>query len=52
MALVNGVDVKTVAEQLGHSAVSTTLQVYAHATEKSSKRAADTMQNIFEKLKA
>lgn len=52
MALVNGVDVKTVAEQLGHSAVSTTLQVYAHATEESSKRAADTMQNIFEKLKA
>jgi integrase len=46
LALVNGVDVKTVSTTLGHSDATMTLNIYAHALEESQRKAADTMEMI------
>ena len=41
VALTNGADVVSVSQKLGHSDVSVTLRVYAHASEESQKAASD-----------
>jgi integrase len=41
--LAQGIDVRTVADILGHSDVATTLRVYVHSTEGSTRRAAQAM---------
>ena len=46
----NGVEVKTVQSILGHSRSGITQDTYAHLTEKMTRRAADTMDNIFKSL--
>ena len=43
MALQNGVDVKTVSSMLGHYDAGFTLSVYAHATDRMQKEAAEKM---------
>ena len=48
LALVNGVDLKTVQANLGHSTASFTLQRYVHATEQARRAAADQMQQLYE----
>ena len=42
----NGVDVVTVAEQLGHSDVSTTLDIYSHAINEAKARASNTLAEV------
>jgi integrase len=49
LALVNGVDVKTVSSTLGHSDATMTLNIYAHALEESKRKAADVMGAILKK---
>lgn len=41
-----GVDIRTVAERLGHRQTSTTLNIYAHAMEARDRDAADTMGRL------
>ena len=50
LALQQGVDVKTVSENLGHATVAFTLDVYGHVTEEMQKRSADLMQAYLEAL--
>ena len=39
LAIINGADIVSVSQRLGHSNVSTTLKVYSHANEESIRRA-------------
>jgi integrase len=41
--LAQGIDVRTVADVLGHSDVATTLRTYVHSTEGATRRAAQAM---------
>lgn len=53
MLVTSGTDVRTTAELLGHSNVSTTLQVYSHATVESKRKAvSSTIGKQFALLKA
>lgn len=48
--LINGgADVKTVSASLGHSNVTTTLNIYAHTFEEAQARAAETVADVLEK---
>ncbi|MBQ8649471.1 MAG: site-specific integrase [Clostridia bacterium] len=47
-AITNGVDVKTVSAILGHSQTSTTLNIYAHAVQKSNVNALNLMAGLLE----
>ena len=50
LALQQGVDVKTVSENLGHATVAFTLDVYGHVTEEMQKKSASLMQAYLEAL--
>lgn len=52
MNLQEAVSPKTVQENLGHSTVNFTLNVYAHVSEKMKKESANRLQNYYEKLEA
>jgi integrase len=41
----NGVDIKTVQEQLGHATAAFTLDVYGHVTKKMRSDSAEKMEN-------
>ena len=43
MALSAGVDIRTIADRLGHSNASTTLDIYAHAVAGADAAAAETI---------
>lgn len=48
--ITNGVDIKTVSSFLGHSQTSTTLNIYAHAVQKSNVKALNLMANLLEQV--
>lgn len=45
LLIANGVDVKTVSASLGHSQVSTTLNIYAHAFQEQQAKASEVIAN-------
>ena len=45
------VDIKTIQSNLGHSNISTTLDVYAHVTQKLKKESADKLENFIKSLR-
>lgn len=47
-SIVNGVDVSTVSAILGHSNVSTTLNIYTHAVRKAKAKAANVMAGLID----
>ena len=47
-SIVNGADVSTVSAILGHSTVSTTLNIYTHAVRKAKAKAASLMAGLIE----
>lgn len=49
MSLMLGVDIKTVADRLGHSQMKTTNR-YVHALEETNRRAADKLGDLFQSL--
>lgn len=50
--LINsGVDIKTVSASLGHSQVTTTLNIYAHTFEEAQARASEAVANLLENRK-
>ena len=46
LLLSQGVDVKTISARLGHTSISTTLNIYTHALEALDKRAAEKLEEI------
>lgn len=46
MLVASGVDVKTISERVGHSDISITLKIYAHAFKENDKIAVDKIDNI------
>ena len=46
--IAGGTDVATVADLLGHSQPSTTLDIYTHAFDKNKKAASQAMQSSLE----
>ncbi len=46
MLIGNGVDVVTVANRLGHSDVSTTLDIYSHAINEAKAKASETLADV------
>lgn len=46
LLISHGVDIITVSNRLGHSATSTTLNVYSHALEETDRAAANTLENL------
>ena len=49
-ALQNGVDIKTVSNNQGHSATAFTMDQFGHVTETMMKDSADKMQRFIESL--
>ena len=46
LLLSQGVDIKTIQKRLGHSDISTTLNVYAHSVKELDKKASDVMDKL------
>lgn len=46
LQLAQGVDMKTVSANLGHSLVSTTMDIYAHALEQNKRKGPDAIANL------
>lgn len=50
LSIQNGDDLKTVSENLGHSTISTTADIYLHVTEEMKKASADRMNDFIRKV--
>ena len=50
ISLINGDNIKSVSEALGHATVAFTLDVYGHVTESMRKESAERMQRFYESL--
>ena len=46
LMIEHGVDIKTVQSRLGHSDISTTLNIYSHMTEQMNRNAADKLDEV------
>ena len=46
-AILNGVPMKTVQSQLGHSVIGTTMDIYSHVTEEAQAEATDVVMTAF-----
>ena len=51
LSLQNGDDLKTVADALGHSNISTTANIYAHVTERMRKESAARMEILIQSIR-
>ncbi len=49
LLIAQNIDIKTVSHRLGHSEISTTLDIYAHALEKQDINAANSLSELFQK---
>ena len=49
LLIAGGVPLKTVSSRLGHSSISTTGNIYAHAIRSADEAAADTLEDILGK---
>jgi integrase len=49
LLIAGNTDIRTVSSLLGHSQVSTTMNIYSHALQNSDRKAADTLQNMLGK---
>ena len=47
----SGVDLLTVSKRMGHSKISTTLDIYTHRLKKDDHEAADAMENVMKRKK-
>ena len=47
MLFFNGMDAVSISKRLGHSQVSTTMDIYAHVVEEADKVSADILGDIF-----
>ena len=52
VAITNGADVVSVSQKLGHSDVSVTLRIYAHASDESQKKASEKFRSALKEAKA
>lgn len=52
LLIAQGVDVLTVSKRLGHSKVSTTMDIYSHALARSDERAAEAFDELIYQKKA
>lgn len=50
LLIANGTDLRTVSKRLGHSNMSTTGNIYAHAIKSADERAADTLHDILKPI--
>lgn len=48
LLLSEGIDIETVAERLGHSRASVTLDIYGHALKTKDEKASNLLENLFE----
>lgn len=51
LLIADRVDLKTVSSRLGHSEISTTMDIYAHALRKKDEAAADALGGMFKSAK-
>jgi integrase len=49
MMIVQGVHPKTISSRLGHSSISTTMDIYGHALESPDRDAAQKLDDLFSK---
>lgn len=47
--IFSGLDIASVSKRLGHSDITTTLNVYTHAIQEADRQASDTLSNAFKK---
>lgn len=48
--IAEGTDVCTVSKRLGHANTATTLNIYAHALKSKDQAAADTIENVLNRM--
>lgn len=52
LSIANGADIVSISQKLGHSEVSTTLNIYAHENEEAKERASQVLNNVLYAKKA
>lgn len=49
LLILDNVDIRTISARLGHAQTSTTMNIYAHALEKMDEKAADSLEDMFQR---
>lgn len=52
LSIANGADIVSISQKLGHSEVSTTLNIYAHENEEAKERASQVLNDVLYVKKA